>query len=103
MPEAIYGLWVGLRLVLGTAILPNVRDWQTPTWTSRSLLPKELNLQMENKGVGLCNSRITVLNKQGGGYNNFNYSKCTHELHLLCYYPHILMWWVGRAVATCEQ
>ena len=47
MPEALYGLWVGLRLVLGIATLRNARDWQTPTWTSRSLLPVKLDLQVE--------------------------------------------------------
>ena len=66
MPEAIYGLWVGLRLVLGTATLHNARDRQTPTWTSHSLLPVKLDLQMENKEVGLCNRRITTLNNRGG-------------------------------------
>ena len=67
MQEAIYGLWVGLRLVLGIATLRNARDWQTPTWTSRNLLPVKLDLQMENKEVGLCNRRITTLNNRGGG------------------------------------
>ena len=62
MLEAIYGLWVavGLRLVLGTATLCNVR------------------------------AALTIP------------GACTN-LHLLCYYPHVLMWWVRRAVATCEQ
>ena len=89
--------------ILGTAIFPNVRDWQTPTWTSHSLLPKKLNLQMENKGVDFATVESLYWINRGGGYNSFNYSKCTHKLHLLCYYPHILMWWVGRTVATCEQ
>ena len=43
----------GLEAGIGTATLRNVRDWQTPTWTSRSLLPIKVDLQMEIRG-GHC-------------------------------------------------
>ena len=62
------------------------------------------NKGWENKDWDFCNHRITILNEQGKGVTTTSTitGVCT-KFHLLCHYPHILMWWVGRTVATCEQ